>query len=148
MRLAVLGVGLIGGSIGLAARRRLDAEVTGFDPDPATLERALEAGALDRSATSPAEASGGAELIFCAAPVGALPGLAREALTAAGPDAVVTDVGSVKREIVAELDGDGRFIGGPPLAGAEPSGVENARLDLFGGARWYLTPTARSGGLH
>ena len=147
MRLAVLGVGLIGGSIGLAARRRLDAEVTGFDPDPATLDRALEAEALDRSAASATEASSGAELIFCAAPVGALPGLAREALAAAGPDAVVTDVGSVKREIVAELDGDERFIGGHPLAGAETSGVENARADLFEGARWYLTPTARSGGL-
>jgi prephenate dehydrogenase len=60
---------------------------------------------------------------------------------------VVTDVGSTKREIVAALGGDERFIGGHPLAGAETSGVENARADLFEGARWYLTPTPRSGGL-
>jgi prephenate dehydrogenase len=148
MRVAVLGVGLIGGSIGLAARRRLGAEVVGFDPDRTTLDRALDADALDRGAASPAEAAAGADAVFCAAPVGALPDLAREALAAADPSAVVTDVGSVKRQIVAELDGDERFIGGHPLAGAETSGVENARADLFEGARWYLTPTASSGGLH
>jgi prephenate dehydrogenase len=61
---------------------------------------------------------------------------------------VVTDAGSTKREIVAALGSDPRFIGGHPLAGAETAGVENARGDLFDGARWYLTPTDTSGGLH
>ncbi len=69
-RVAVLGVGLIGGSIGLAARRRLEAEVVGYSRSPATVERALELGALDRGAASVAEACEGAEVVFCAAPVG------------------------------------------------------------------------------
>jgi prephenate dehydrogenase len=147
MRVAVLGVGLIGGSIGLAARHRLGAEVVGFDPDSETIERAREGGGIDAAAGSAAAAAAEANLVFCAAPVGPLPEVAREALAAAGPDCVVTDVGSTKREIVAALD-DERFIGGHPLAGAETAGVENARADLFEGARWYLTPTARSGGMH
>jgi prephenate dehydrogenase len=148
MRVAVLGVGLIGGSIGLAARRRLGAEVVGFDPDAGTIELARVAGAIDTAAESPGAAAAGADLVFCAAPVGPLPEVARQALDSAGPDCVVTDVGSTKREIVAALRDDEGFIGGHPLAGAETAGVENARADLFEGARWYLTPTPQSGGLH
>ena len=147
MRVAVLGVGLIGGSIGLAARRRLDAEVVGHGRSPERLERAVALGAIDRGAGSLAEACEGADLVFCCAPVAVLPEQARKALAAAGPDAVVTDVGSTKGELVAEMGGDERFIGGHPLAGAETAGVENAREDLFEGARWYLTPTDRSSGL-
>jgi prephenate dehydrogenase len=148
MRIAILGVGLIGGSIGLAARQRLDAEVVGFDPEPATLERARAAGVIDRGAATVAEACEGAEVVFCAAPVAGLNDLATAALAACGLETVVTDVGSTKRDIVATLGGDERFIGGHPLAGAETSGVENARADLFEGARWYLTPkSARSSGL-
>ncbi len=147
-RIAVLGVGLIGGSVGLAARRRLESEVVGFDPDPATLERALAEGAIDVAAGSPDEACEGAEIVFCAAPVADLADLARSALDACGGDTVVTDVGSTKRDIVAALGADERFIGGHPLAGAETSGVQNAREDLFEGARWYLTPKSeRSSGL-
>ena len=147
MRLAVLGVGLIGGSIGLAARRRLDAEVVGFDARPETRERALEIGAVSRAADAVGEACEGAEVVFLAAPVGALPALAREALDVAGPDSVISDVGSTKRLIVAAVGSDERFIGGHPLAGAETAGVENARADLFEGARWYLTPTTEAGGM-
>lgn len=140
MRIAVLGVGLIGGSIGLAARRRLEAEVVGFDPDRATVDRAVDSGAVDRAASSVGEACEGAEVVFCAAPVAGLAELAVAALESSGPDTVVTDVGSTKRDIVAALGSDERFIGGHPLAGAETSGVANAREDLFEGARWYLTP--------
>lgn len=147
---AVLGVGLVGGSIGLAARRRLGAAVAGWDPDPATLKRAVERGALDRACGSVAEAAQGAEIVFCAAPVAALPELVAKALAASGPEAPVTDVGSTKRELIAALadrpDRD-RFIGGHPLAGAETSGIEHAREDLFAGARWYLVPTERSSGM-
>ena len=81
-------------------------------------------------------------MVFCAAPVLALPGLAAEALDAAGEDCAVTDVGSVKRDVIRALGSESRFIGGHPLAGAETSGVESARADLFEGARWYLTPTS------
>jgi prephenate dehydrogenase len=148
MKIAVLGVGLIGGSIGLAARGRPECEVVGFDPDPATVGRAVESGAVDRGATSVAEACEGADVVFCAAPVAGLAELAAAALEACGPDTVVTDVGSTKRDIVSVLGSDERFIGGHPLAGAETSGVENARADLFEGARWYLTPKSeRSSGL-
>jgi prephenate dehydrogenase len=147
MKAAVLGVGLIGGSIGIGARRRLGAEVAGFDPNRTTLDWALENGVVDSASSSAAEACEGAELVFCAAPVSALPELAEAALAACGEDCVVTDVGSTKREIVAALGEDPRFIGGHPLAGAETSGVENARAELLEGARWYLTPTTHSGGL-
>src|SRR6478752_820882 len=138
MRIAVLGVGLIGGSIGLAAKRRLGAEVVGYDAEPANARRGAQVGALDRVGETITEALEGAEVVFCAGPVGALP-------------ALVADVGSTKRELIAGLPEDerfGRFIGGHPIAGAESAGVENARDDLFEGARWYLTPTERSGGVH
>jgi prephenate dehydrogenase len=147
MKVAVLGVGLIGGSIGLAARARLDAEVAGFDPGRELLDRATELGAIDSTHDSVASAVDGAELVFCAAPVTALPGLAAQALEAAGEDCAVTDVGSVKRDVIAALGSDSRFIGGHPLAGAETSGVENAHADLFEGARWYLTPTSTTQGV-
>ena len=150
MRIAVLGVGLIGGSIGLAAKRRLGAEVVGYDAEPANARRGVEVGALDRVGGTITEALEGAEVVFCAGPVGALPALVAEALDASSPDAVVTDVGATKRELIAGLPEDerlGRFIGGHPIAGAESAGVENARDDLFEGARWYLTPTERSSGM-
>jgi prephenate dehydrogenase len=151
VRVAVLGVGLIGGSIGLAARQRLEAEVAGFDSEPANTEQGLGLGAIDVVAGSVGEAVDGAEIVFCAAPVRALSALVAEALDASAPEAVVTDVGSTKRELIAGLPEDAaleRFIGGHPLAGAESAGVANARADLLEGARWYLTPTERSSGLH
>ena len=150
MRIAVLGVGLVGGSIGLAARRRLGAEVAGFDPDPGNLGRALEVGALDRAAGSLLEAVEGAEAVFCAAPVAALPRLVGGAIAATGEGTVITDVGSTKRglmEALVGLQGNHRFIGGHPLAGAETAGVEGSREDLFDGARWYLTPGMTSEGV-
>jgi prephenate dehydrogenase len=151
MRIAVLGVGLIGGSIGLAAKRRLDAEVAGHDPDAGILERALARGALDEAHGSVRDAVAEADVVFCAAPVGALTALVAEALAESPENAVVTDVGSTKRGLVAAMAQDAagdRFIGGHPLAGAETAGVEGARPDLFDGARWYLTPTDRSSGVH
>jgi prephenate dehydrogenase len=146
MRIAVLGVGLIGGSIGLAARRRAGSEVCGYDPDEQVLARALSAGAIDRAGADVADAVRGAEVVFVAAPVGALVATVDEALACAGPDCVVSDVGSTKR-VLAEAGADERFIGGHPLAGAETSGVEHAREDLFDGAVWYLTPAANSAGV-
>jgi prephenate dehydrogenase len=147
LRIAVLGVGLIGGSIGLAAREFVDdAEVVGFGRDPGRLRAALERGAIDRAARSVAEAVDGAGLCFACAPVGALPALVGEALAGAGRDCCVTDVGSTKQQLVAAVD-DPRFVGGHPIAGAETSGVEHARGDLFQGAVWYLCPLPHSEGL-
>jgi prephenate dehydrogenase len=147
MRTAVLGVGLIGGSIGLAAKERLGCEVVGWGPNDPTVERAVELGAIDRPAGSVEEACAEADLVFCASPVSVLPDLVATALGASGADTVVTDAGSTKRQLVAALGDDERFIGGHPLAGAETAGVGNARADLFEGARWYLTPTERSSGV-
>lgn len=144
MKVAVLGVGLIGGSVGLAARRRGLGEVVGFDPDRESLERALAAGAIDRTAADVVEACADADLVVCAAPGSTLTDLAAAALAASGPDTVVTDVGSTKREIVAALGAEERFVGGHPLAGAEGAGAGHARADLFEGARWYLVPGERA----
>jgi prephenate dehydrogenase len=143
MRIAVLGVGLIGGSIGLAARGRADAEVCGYDPDERVRARALELGAIDTQAADLPTAVAGADVVFVAAPVGALREIVRLALSSAGPDCVVSDVGSTKR-FLAEVASDERFVGGHPLAGAETAGVEHAREELFEGATWYLTPAKGS----
>jgi prephenate dehydrogenase len=147
-------VGLIGGSIGLAARERIDkATVVGFDPDRKALRRAAQLGAIDEPCKTVEEALAGAEVCFACAPVGVLPQLVQQALECGG-DCVVTDVGSTKRAIVEGLSGSGlaeadlaRFVGGHPLAGAEASGVEYARAELFDGATWYLTPTASTSGV-
>jgi prephenate dehydrogenase len=147
VKIAVLGVGLIGGSVGLAARERLGAEVAGWDPSAEHLELALERGAIDAAATSVAEACEGAEVVFCAAPVAALAELAREALAATGEGTAVTDVGSTKLDLAETFAGEPRFVGGHPVAGAETAGVEHARADLFDGARWYLTPTDATEGI-
>jgi prephenate dehydrogenase len=140
LKLAVLGVGLIGGSIGLAARARAGAEVCGYDPDPAACETALGLGAIDRCAPDIATAVAGADVVFAAAPVGALEQAVSEALARAGPDCVISDVGSTKLAL-EDARADRRFVGGHPLAGAETAGVSGAREDLFEGAIWYLTPT-------
>jgi prephenate dehydrogenase len=146
VRVAVLGVGLIGGSIGLAARHRAGAEVCGYDPDPRVREAALALGAIDEQAGEVRQAVQGADVVFVAAPVGALSGLVRSALDSAGPDCVISDVGSAKR-VLADAGADERFIGGHPLAGAETAGVEHAREDLFEGATWYLSPAGGTAGV-
>lgn len=137
MRVALIGVGLIGGSVGLAARERAGAHVTGFDPVAAPA-------VVDVVADSPDAAVAGADLVVVATPVAALPEAVRGALAAS--EAVVTDVGSTKRALVAEI-ADPRFVGGHPLAGAETAGAAHARADLFDGATWYLTPTAITEGV-
>jgi prephenate dehydrogenase len=147
MKVAVLGVGLIGGSIGLAAKACVeDVEVIGFGRSPERLERARELGAIDRAAGSLEEALDGASVCFCCAPVGALDDQIAAALAVAGDDCVVTDVGSTKGGVVAAAP-DRRFVGGHPIAGAETAGVEHARADLFQGATWYLAPTSGSSGV-
>ncbi len=145
-RIAVIGVGLIGGSVALAARERLGAHVTGFDCSPAALAGATARGALDLAADSLADAVADAQAVFVAVPVGTLAEVIDDALAGAPRDCVVTDVGSTKRAVVASC-ADSRFVGGHPLAGAETAGVEHARADLFEAATWYLTPTANTSGL-
>ncbi len=146
MRIAVIGVGLIGGSVALAARERAGATVRGFDVSPDALAQAEQLGAVDDAAESIADAVSGAEAVFVAVPVGALADTAGLVLAHAPGDCVVTDVGSTKRAVLTGHQ-DPRFVGGHPLAGAETSGVEHARADLFDDATWYLTPTAETSGV-
>ena len=129
-RAAVVGTGLIGGSLGLALCRQ-GWHVTGRDRDEARAATALALGALDAIGDDP-----DAELTFVATPVGAV---AVEAVAALRGGGVVTDVGSVKGSIVAGVD-DPRFVGGHPMAGSEQDGVEGADPELFTGAVWVLTP--------
>jgi len=146
VRIAVIGVGLIGGSIALAARERLEAQTAGFDVDPGSLDRAVALGAIGEPSETIAQAVTGADAAFVAAPVGALPELVGEVLRSAGEGCVVSDVGSTKRVVVAAHE-DQRFVGGHPLAGAETAGIEHARADLFDGTTWYLTPTRITSGI-
>ncbi len=143
MRLAVIGVGLIGGSIGLAARQRLDAEVAGFDSDPRNAERGARAGRpRPRRRLGRRGGRRGRDRLLRGARSAPSPGWWPRRSRRAAEDAVVTDVGSTKEALLgrAVRRAGERFIGGHPLAGAETAGVENARADLFEGARWYLTP--------
>jgi len=144
MRIALLGVGLIGGSIGLAARERLGAHVVGWNRSPAALDTALELGAIDEAVSS-IDDFGDADIAIAGVSVDALPGAVRD-LCERLPGAVVTDVGSTKGLLVAAVDRE-HFIGGHPLAGAETTGVAHARADIFQGATWYLTPTSRTPGV-
>jgi prephenate dehydrogenase len=144
LHVAVIGTGLIGGSIGKAARERLGADVSAWDADPAALAAAHSLGAVTAPASSLAEAVADASIAFVAAPVGALPAVIGEVLEAAPADCAVSDVGSTKAAVAFD---DQRFCGGHPLAGAETAGVQHARADLFEGAVWYLTPTASTSGI-
>ncbi|MFN0090148.1 MAG: prephenate dehydrogenase/arogenate dehydrogenase family protein [Acidimicrobiales bacterium] len=131
-RASVVGIGLIGGSIGMALRDR-GWTVTGEDRDPARVDKALEMGVIDAAGLDPQ-----ADLTVVATPVKAVPGEVKRALDQT--QGLVTDVGSVKASIV-EAVGDPRFVGGHPMAGSEREGVEGADPNLFRGAVWVLTPT-------
>jgi prephenate dehydrogenase len=139
-RLAIVGTGLVGTSVALAAARA-GTRCRGFDSDSGVLERAAGRGAVE-PATSLAEAVADAELVVVAVPVGAAPAAAQEALDAAGPDVVVTDVASTKRPLTALADP--RFVPGHPVAGGATGGPARAAADLFDAATWFLTPTETS----
>ncbi len=146
MRVAVLGVGLIGGSVALAARRLPGVHVTGWDADPRALEQAAAAGVLDEAVGALADARE-IDVWVVAVPLVALAATVDRACALARDGAIVTDVGSTKHALVAGAPSD-TFIGGHPLAGAETSGVQHARADLFDGATWYLTPGPDTSGVH
>ncbi|MFL5960860.1 MAG: prephenate dehydrogenase/arogenate dehydrogenase family protein [Gaiellaceae bacterium] len=139
-RLAVVGTGLIGTSVALAAARA-GTRCRGFDSDGSMLERAAARGAVE-PATSLADAVADAELVVVAVPVGAAAAVAQEALDAAGPDVIVTDVASTKRPLASLTDP--RFVPGHPVAGGASGGPARAAADLFDAATWFLTPTDAS----
>jgi prephenate dehydrogenase len=145
-RLSILGVGLLGGSIGLALRAvGSSVHITGYGHRPATLEKALEVGAIDRSAITCKEAVRGADLVILCTPVGLFEPILTEAAGALADGVIVTDVGSTKRSVVdlarRILPKSARFVGSHPMAGSEKRGIEFARADLFQGAHCIITPT-------
>jgi prephenate dehydrogenase len=143
-RLALVGTGLIGASVGLAAKRAGITHVVGFDADPETLAVAVERGAVDEPTASLEQAVAGADLAVVGVPVTTLPATVAAVLAAAGAETTVTDVGSTKAGVCRAAGRDGRFVGGHPVCGAETRGPAHASATLFAGATWFVTPTADS----
>ncbi len=148
-RVAIIGLGLIGGSIGLALHKAKAAQqVAGYDLGKGISNQARKIGAIDQPYSSLADAVRGAELIILATPVGAMRSLLQGLSSAATPGAVVTDVASTKTQVIswAEefLPSSASFIGGHPMTGKELSGVDSADAALFQGRIYCLTPTPRT----
>ncbi len=141
MRLAIVGTGLIGASVGLAARRADVSEVVGWDEDADALRVAAERGAVEAGG-SLADTLSSADIALVAVPVAGLPSVVAHVLDVAPSGCVVTDVGSTKSSVCTSSGGNPRFVGGHPICGAETHGPERAHAELFDGATWFLTPLA------
>ncbi|MEO0558454.1 MAG: prephenate dehydrogenase/arogenate dehydrogenase family protein [Bacteroidota bacterium] len=141
-RIALIGTGLIGGSLGLAIRRRhSEAVIIGYDPQSA--QRALDREACTSIADTLDGAIMDADIVVLATPVGLLPDLLRRVSGLVSPDALITDVGSVKGPLDAaarQLDLADQFVGGHPMAGAENGGIDHADALLFENAVYVLCP--------
>lgn len=147
-RLSILGVGLLGGSLGLAAKKVLKGcEVVGFGHRTSTLDEALARGAIDRAAGTAAAAVRGADLVVLCTPVGLFEQVLDEIAPALAQGAIVTDVGSTKRNVVAAAERlltGASFVGSHPMAGSEKRGVQHAAADLFQNAVCITTPTPQT----
>ena len=146
LRIAVIGTGLVGASLGLALRAATGvAEVVGWDVDQVQLAVAGERGALTRAATSPQEAAADADVVILAVPVSVVADVASRVGPVMRAGAVLTDAASVKGSIVdamQECAADGvHVIGGHPMAGSHEAGAAHASAELFVGATYLLTPT-------
>jgi prephenate dehydrogenase len=149
LTVAVIGGGLIGGSIALAARRGGAASVRLTDRDPAVRDRARALELADQIVADVPAAVAGADVVIAAVPSGVVAEVLDLAARHAPPDAILTDAASLKREVTAEVTamltaaglGPGRYVGGHPMAGSERNGPEAADGTLFQGATWVLTPT-------
>lgn len=148
-RVVIYGVGLMGGSLGLAMRRRRMAEtIVGLGRSRKTLERAVALGALDEFQTDAAQALAGADALILGLPPRVIRKRWSELAPLVEPGAFITDVGSVKSTVVEEaerhLPPEALFIGSHPMAGSEMAGVQAARGDLFEGASCFVTPTEKT----
>lgn len=148
MRIAIIGLGGIGASVGLALRHEaLDSAVIGYDTAPDTLDTALQLGAIDHPAESVASCAG-SDLIVIATPPMAVPAVFQQLAPHLRPDTVLTDVVSVKQPLLGWaqefLPYPSRFVGGHPIAGTEQHGIRAARAELFHGAVWALTPAKQT----
>lgn len=144
-KLAIFGVGLIGGSVALALKRAgQQGDILGVGRHPQAMQEALQLGVIDR-ALSAAEAAREADLILLAAPVGQFPGILQTITPYLKPEVVITDAGSTKGDVVAAARANlgrmlPRFVPAHPIAGAEKSGVAAAKAGLFDGKKVVLTP--------
>lgn len=148
--LAIIGVGMIGGSLSLGLKQRHCVDrVVGYGRNRANLDQALSLGAIDEIADSPLAAAGAADIVVLATPVGAMAGLLAEILPVIDNAKIVTDVGSVKKGVAEQAvsilgDKASRFVPGHPVAGKEHTGVAAATQDLFEDHKVAITPLDQS----
>jgi prephenate dehydrogenase len=149
-QVTLVGVGLLGGSLGLALRQRRVADrVVGYVRREASVDECIRVGAVDEAMLELEGAVRDADLVVLCTPIGQMASLAARLGRVLRTGAMVTDVGSVKRGVVEAVEplvaaGGGRFVGSHPMAGAETMGVRAARADLYDGAVCVVTPTPRS----
>ena len=148
-RVAIVGLGLVGGSIGLALRNAKAAQqVAGYDLGKGVTDRARKIGAIDQAYDTLADAVRGAELVILATPIGAMRSLLQHIAGVASPGVVVTDVASTKAQVISwaeeYLPTSVSFVGGHPLVGREVSDVGSANVALFQNRIYCLTPTKRT----
>ena len=149
-KISIIGVGLLGGSLGLAARKLcLAKEIAGYARREKTIAEAERIGALDYATTDLFAAVSGADLVILCTPLAQMRALTEQFLPALKRGAIVTDVGSVKAEVVRELQAlvgkvGAHFIGSHPMAGGEKMGVLAAKADLYANAVCVITPTKKS----
>ncbi|MCX8032819.1 MAG: prephenate dehydrogenase/arogenate dehydrogenase family protein [Thermoleophilia bacterium] len=143
-RLAIIGVGMMGGSLAMAALERAGVdEVVGFDTDRNALDEAVARGVITEAARSAQEAAAYADLVVISTPVRSIPALVEECAAAEPRPRLITDTGSTKSSIMQSLSPQAKalFIGGHPMCGGSDSGVKYARADLFVGATYFLCTT-------
>lgn len=145
-KVAIAGMGLIGGSIAMALKKRTKGiEIIGIDRDAEIMNSALSMGIIDRSFYNKPEDLKGVQLLVIAVPVGAIESVMEGLLPHLPHDCIITDVTSVKRKAIISitkmLETGQIFVGGHPMAGSEKSGIAAARADLFENAAYVLTPT-------
>ena len=154
-RIAILGTGLIGASVGLALRSHgFEGRTAGWDPDTTELGAALQRGAIDLAAGDPVAAAGASDLVVLCGPVFTILDWLDRLAPVLRPGQLMTDVGSVKGALLERARGrynladSAGFLPGHPMAGKEVSGAANADANLFDGAAWLFTETAESRTMH
>lgn len=151
MRIAIIGLGLIGGSIGLALKKAAegrDLRITGIPRREETVQEAVSCGAIDEGTTDTKKGVENADLIFICTPINLILPILKDVVPHLKAGAIVTDVGSSKAEIVSQAERavpkGVYFVGGHPMAGKEKVKLEEAEADLFKGKTYLLTPTSRT----
>jgi len=148
-KIAIIGVGLIGGSIGEAVKkRRLAGTVVGIGHRASSIDEAIARGAIDKGTLDAVKGVAGADLVIIATPVCLIPGFGKKVSRSLKKGCIVTDVGSTKSSIVGQLEksmpAGVDFVGSHPLAGSEKRGVVSAREDLFKGSVVIMTKTKKT----